>query len=130
MFIWSESPFLIIYCIIGSQVSIIGHQSIIENNYSKNLSLIYYNQNKFLLDQSLNTELKINNLTFSNFYSDFHDGGVLSFIGNIKLFLSYIIFINDHSMMSGGALSIHNNIFHSIIENCNFLYCSSAGNYY
>jgi len=51
----------------------------------------------------------------------------MTFDGVVDLQLSALMFRNDHSMQSGGAISINHNSYSSVIYNCTFDRCSAAG---
>jgi hypothetical protein len=72
-------------------------------------------------------ELSVYNLFVTGFHSDISDGGAMSFVGDIDLLLSDIIFIDNNSSLSGGALSIDRNSYRSRIHNCIFESCQSEG---
>ncbi len=121
-----------------------GNEAIIENlikndvNTTSNIVpfIYYYNStyhtmNQTVLSYSNNDNnnknnvpiLKINNVTFINFYS--YDGSVIYIHGSINLILTFINFKDNHAINSGGSVYINHNLYSALILNNEFVSCNA-----
>ena len=119
--------------LIGTNIAIEGHKSIIASDTSNQFaSLFYYSSGTYskinnssktmVLTAVVMPKLSISNLTIEGF-----DGGAMSFDGDIDLDLSTIVFRDDHSFLSGGAIAVTHNTYRSNIYNCSFINCYASG---
>jgi hypothetical protein len=118
--------------LIGTNIAIEGHKSTIVSDTSNQFaSLLYYssgtyskinNSSKTMVLTAVMPKLSISNLTIEGF-----DGGAMSFDGDIDLELSTIVFRDDHSLFSGGAIAVTHNTYRSNIYNCSFINCYASG---
>jgi hypothetical protein len=127
-----------------SDIIIEGNEAIIENlskNDENSTSIIvpfiyycnstYYTMNQTLLSYSNNDNinnnnvplLKVNNVTFLNFYS--YDGSVIYIDGSINLILTFIKFKDNHTIDSGGSVYINHNLYSTLILNNEFISCNA-----
>jgi hypothetical protein len=118
--------------LIGTNIAIEGHKSTIVSDTSNQFaSLLYYSSGTYSKINNSSTrmvltavmpKLSISNLTIEGF-----DGGAMSFDGDIDLELSTIVFRDDHSLFSGGAIAVTHNTYRSNIYNCSFINCYASG---
>jgi len=88
------------------------------------IKLIYYSADN--TTNIIPTTFMMNNLKIKGFETEFTVGGALYFQGDIYLTLSAISFVNCTSL-SGGAITIKNNNFSTLITECVFENCKAVG---
>lgn len=122
--------------LIGTNIAIEGHEStIVSDTRNQFASLLYYSSGTYSKINSSTTmvvtavmpKLSVSNVTIEGFQSVYSDGGAMSFDGDIDLELSTIVFRDDHSLLSGGAIAVTHNTYRSNIYNCSFINCSASG---
>ncbi len=123
--------------LIGTNIAIEGHKSTIVSDTSNQFdSLLYYSSGTYSKINNSSTrmvltavmpKLSISNLTIEGFHSEYNDGGAMSFDGDIDLELSTIVFRDDYSLLSGGAIAVTHNTYRSNIYNCIFINCYASG---
>lgn len=115
--------------LIGTNIAIEGHKSTIVSDTSNQFaSLLYYASDTYSkIDSSVMPKLSVSNLTIEGFHSVYNDGGAMSFDGDIDLELSTIVFRDDHSFLSGGAIAVTHNTYRINIYDCTFINCYASG---
>ena len=124
-----------------SDIIIEGNEAIIENlirndeNTTSNIvpfiyycNSTYHTINQTILSYSNNDSnnipiLKINNVTFINFYS--YDGSVIYIDGSINLVLTFIKFKYNRAINSGGSVYINHNLYSALILYNEFVSCNA-----